>query len=68
MLFQTSMTTLKNSIHKREMPNVIWRAAGNQHDSYLRDNMCITRLRQYAFHLDETARVIAKYLQNCNNT
>ena len=56
------------------MPNVIWRAAGNQHDSYLRDNMCITRLRQYAFRqceiLDETAHAdaMAKSLQICNAT
>ena len=52
------------SIHKREMYNVFRRAADKPCDSYLRDDICITRLRfKYVFRrcklLDETARADA---------
>ena len=61
--------------HTQANAYVIWRATGKPRDSYLRDEMCITRLHfKCAFRqcklLDETARVdaMAKFLQNYDST
>ena len=72
MLFQASMITLNNSIHKREMHNyIIWCVAGKPRHSYLRDMACVLlNVQLQCKLLDETVRadLMVKSLPYCNST